>query len=72
VAVIAWGASGLLGHPLNGMPLLLVALIGSAVLALILLRDQRDRFGQALAEGRAAKAQTAAERRARLDDAPDA
>ena len=72
VAVIAWGASGLLGHELNGMPLLLVALIGSSVLALVLLRDQRNRFGEALAQGRAAKAEQIAARRARLDDSPPA
>jgi len=68
VAVIAWGASGLLGHELNGLPLLLVALIGSSVLALVLLREQRDRFGQALAEARAAKAAAVAAQRARLDE----
>ena len=70
VAVIAWGASGLLGNQLNGMPLLLLALIGSSVLALLLLRAQRDRFGQALALQRAAKAEDIAARRARLDDTP--
>jgi hypothetical protein len=68
VAVIAWGASGLLGHELNGLPLLLVALLGSSVLALVLLREQRDRFGQALAESRAAKAAAVAAQRARLDE----
>jgi hypothetical protein len=72
VALLAWGAAGLLGHPLDGMPLLLVALIGSALLSMVLLRAQRDRFGQALAEGRAAKAAEQAARRARLDDAPEA
>ena len=70
VAIIVWGATGLLGEPVNGLPLLLLALIGSSVLALFLLRAQRDRFGQALAADRAAKAETAAARRGRLDDAP--
>jgi hypothetical protein len=72
VAVIVWGASGLLGNQLNGMPLLLLSLIGSSVLALLLLRAQRDRFGQALALQRAAKAEDVAARRARLDDTPSA
>ncbi|MFN2536979.1 MAG: DUF4229 domain-containing protein [Mycobacteriales bacterium] len=70
VAVIVWGASGLLGEPVNGLALLLLALLGSSVLALLLLRAQRDRFGEALAAERAAKAQNLAARRARLDDAP--
>jgi O-antigen ligase len=72
VAVIVWGASGLLGHEINGLPLLLLALLGSSVLTLVLLREQRNRFAEALAAGRAAKERTLAERRARLDDSPPA
>jgi hypothetical protein len=72
VAVIVWGASGLLGHEVNGLPLLLLALLGSSVLTLVLLREQRDRFAQALATSRAEKAQALAARRARLDDSPPA
>ena len=72
VAVIVWGASGLLGHAVNGLPLLLAALLGSSLLTLVLLRDQRDRFAEALAAERATKAQAQAARRARLDDAPPA
>lgn len=70
VAVIVWGASGLLGHQLNGLPLLLLALLGSSVLALLVLREQRDRFSAALAADRAARAEAGAARRQRLEDGP--
>jgi cation transporter-like permease len=70
VAVIVWGASGLLGSQVNGLTLLLLALIGSSVLAVFVLRGQRDRFGQAIAADRAAKAEVQAARRARLNDGP--
>ncbi|MCU1600009.1 MAG: hypothetical protein JWO22_718 [Frankiales bacterium] len=67
VAALIWSGFGLAGTSINGMPLLLLSLIGSSVLALVLLRAQRDRFGQALAEQRAAKASELAARQARLD-----
>ena len=70
--VIIWGGSGLLGHAVNGMPLLLGALILSSVLAFALLRGQREAFAQAIQASRAAKAETLAARRARLDDTPQA
>ena len=67
VAVIAWAGSGLLGHEINGLPLLLVAALGSTALSFVLLRPQRDRFSEAITADRAAKAAALAERRARLD-----
>jgi len=70
IAIIVWGASGLLGHQVNGLPLLLLGLLGSSVLALFVLRDQRDRFAVALADRRAARAEVIAARRARLEDGP--
>ncbi|MDX6218917.1 MAG: hypothetical protein QOJ48_598 [Frankiales bacterium] len=70
VAVIVWGASGLIGSQVNGLTLLLLALIGSSVLALFVLRRQRDRFGEAIAADRVAKAEAQAARRARLNDGP--
>jgi hypothetical protein len=69
VAIIVWGASGLAGHQVNGLPLLLAAALGSSLLAFVLLRDQRDRFSQAIADSRDAKTAELAARRARLDDA---
>ncbi len=66
VALLVWSGFGLTGTSINGMPLLLISLIGSSVLALVLLRDQRDRFGQALADKRAQKAAEVAARQARL------
>lgn len=68
VSVLVWGGFGVAGHSINGAPLLLLSLIGSSVLSFVLLRDQRDRFAQALAESRAAKAGRLAAQRARLDD----
>jgi len=68
--VLLWGASGLLGHPLDGLPLLLAALLLSSVLAFALLKAQREAFAASLHAGREARAATAAARRARLDDAP--
>jgi hypothetical protein len=72
VAVIAWGTSGLLGDQLNGLPLLLIALLGSSVLAVFVLRGQRDRFAEAVAASRSDKAAALAARQARLDESPPA
>ena len=69
-AIIVWGGAGLLGHDVNGAELLLGGLLLSSVLALVLLRGQRDAFAAALQARRDEKAETAAARRARLDDTP--
>ena len=71
-ALLIWGVSGLAGHEVNGMPLLLAALILSSVLALALLRGQREAFATAIQSSREEKAAQAAARRARLDDTPPA
>ena len=69
-ALLLWGVSGLLGHALHGLPLLLAALLLSSVLALALLRGQREAFATAIQASREARTTEAAARRARLDDAP--
>lgn len=71
-AVLIWGASGLAGHQISGLALLLAALIVSSVLALALLRGQREAFAHAIQSSREEKAAAAAARRARLDDSPPA
>jgi hypothetical protein len=68
VALLTFAVTSLLGHPLNGLPLLLIALLGSSVGSLWLLRDKRDQLAQALAESRAAKTEQIAARRARLEN----
>ena len=68
VALLTFFVTSLLGHPLNGLPLLLIALIVSSVGSLWLLRDKRDQLAQALAESRAAKTEQIAARRARLEN----
>lgn len=66
-ALLIFSGFGLAGSSINGAPLVLLALIGSSILSFVLLRDQRDRFAQALAEQRAAKTAAVEARRARLD-----
>lgn len=68
VAVLIWSATGLAGHQLNGLPLLLAALLVSSIGGLFLFSRQREQFAQALAVKRAAKVEQIAHRRARLDD----
>jgi hypothetical protein len=68
VALLVWSATGAAGHQLNGIPLLLAALLGSSVVALYVLRAQRERFAEALAAKRDAKTEQIAQRRARLED----
>lgn len=68
VAVLVFAVTSLLGHPVNGLPLLLIALIVSSVGSLWLLRDKRDQLAQALAESREAKTAEVAARRARLEN----
>ena len=68
--LLLWGGSGLLGHALTGLPLLLAGLIVSSVLAFALLRGQREAFAAALEAHRRERTEAVAARRARLDDAP--
>ena len=68
VSMLAWGASGLMGHQANGLTLLLIGALGSSLLAVFLLRDQRAAFSQAITDGRAAKAAALDAQRARLDE----
>jgi hypothetical protein len=73
-ALLIWSGSGLAGHALNGIPLLLAALLTSSLAGLFLLGRQRDAFAEALAAKRDAKTEALARRRARLDgtDGPEA
>ncbi len=68
VALLTFAVTSLLGHPVNGLPLLLIALVVSSVGSVWLLRDKRDQLAQALAAGRAAKTAEIAARRARLEN----
>lgn len=68
VALLTFSVTSLLGHPLNGLPLLLLALIVSSVGSLWLLRDKRDQLARALAASRDAKTAELAARRARLEN----
>lgn len=67
-AVILYSASGLLGHAMNGLELLLFSLIASALLSAFFLKQQRDAFAAAVAASRARKAEEVAAQRARLED----
>jgi Lrp/AsnC family leucine-responsive transcriptional regulator len=67
VSALAWGLSGLLGHQANGLTLVLLGALGSSVLGLFVLRDQRAALSEAIAADREAKAATLAARRERLD-----
>ena len=68
VALLTFSVTSLLGHPLNGLPLLLIALIVSSVGSLWLLRDKRDQLAQALAASREAKTAQLTARRNRLEN----
>lgn len=68
VAVLTWAVSGLLGHQLNGLPLLLLAALVSSALGYVVFARQRRQLAEALAAQRETKAQQLAERRARLDE----
>jgi uncharacterized integral membrane protein len=68
VALLVFVVTGFLGHQVNGLPLLLIALLVSSVGSLWLLRDKRDQLAQALAESREAKTAQIAARRARLEN----
>lgn len=68
LAVLIWLATGLAGRQLNGLPLLLVALLLSSVTSYLLFSRQRQQLATALAAQRQAKTEQIAQRRARLDD----
>ena len=68
VALVVWGASGLLGHQLNGLPLLLLAALLSSALGYVLFAQQRVALAEALDSKRRARAQQIAEQRARLEN----
>lgn len=51
-ALLIWSVSTLLGHSVNGFPLLLLALLLSSGAGLLLLAGPRARFAQALAQHR--------------------
>jgi hypothetical protein len=70
VALVVWGASGLLGHQLNGLPLLLVAALLSSALGYVLFARQRLALAEALDSKRQARTQQVAEQRARLENEP--
>jgi hypothetical protein len=68
VAIILWGASGLLGHSLNGLPLLFVAALISSLLGYVLFARQRQALAEALDGQRRVRAEQDAERRARIEN----
>jgi O-antigen ligase len=70
LAVVVWGASGLLGHQLNGLPLLLVAALLSSVLGYVLFARQRQALAEALDARRQERAEQHAQQRARLENEP--
>jgi len=67
-AALVWGLSGVLGHQLNGLPLVLVAALISSVLGYTVFAPQRRELAAAVERGRAAKTAQIAERRARLEN----
>jgi hypothetical protein len=70
LAVVVWGASGLLGHQLNGLPLLLVAALLSSVLGYVLFARQRQALAEALDAKRRSRSAEIAQQRARLENEP--
>ncbi|MCW2599654.1 MAG: hypothetical protein JWM02_1483 [Frankiales bacterium] len=71
VALLVYSGTGLVGHQLNGLPLLLLALIVSALGSVFLFARQRQQFAEALAAKRAAKAEEITRRRTRLEGDAD-
>jgi len=67
-ALLVWSGTGALGHQLNGLPLLLTALVLSAVGSIFLFARQRQQLAEALAAKREAKTEEIARRRARLEN----
>jgi cell division protein FtsL len=68
VAIILWGAAGVLDKDLNGLPLLLLAALISSALGYVLFARQRQALAEALDGQRRAKAEQVAERRARIEN----
>jgi len=68
VVVILWGASGLLGHTLNGLPLLLAAALISSAIGYVVFAPQRRALAEAIDGQRQAKAEQSAARRARIEN----
>jgi hypothetical protein len=68
VAIVIWGASGLVGEQLNGLPLLLVSALLSSALGYFLFARQRVALAEALDDKRRARTQQIAEQRARLEN----
>jgi cell division protein FtsL len=67
VLIILWGASGLIGHQLKGLPLLLLAALLSSALGYVLFASQRRALAEALDGQRRTKAEQDAARRARIE-----
>ncbi|HUR51997.1 MAG TPA: DUF4229 domain-containing protein [Mycobacteriales bacterium] len=70
VAIVIWGASGVLGHQLNGLPLLLVAALISSIVGFKLFARQRIALAEALDGKRRERVQQVEERQARLENEP--
>jgi hypothetical protein len=70
LVVVVWGASGVLGHQLEGLPLLLVAALLSSVLGYVLFGRQRQALAEALEAKRQERAAQVAQQRARLENEP--
>lgn len=68
IAIVLWGGSGLLGHSLNGLTLLLVAALVSSALGYVIFAPQRRALAEAIDGQRHAKAEQAAQRRARIEN----
>lgn len=68
IAVLLWSGSSLVGSPLNGLPLLLVAALVSSVLGYVLFAKQRLALAEALDAQRRARVEQQAARQARLEN----
>jgi UPF0716 family protein affecting phage T7 exclusion len=66
-ALLLWSGSRAAGGNLNGLPLLLFAMVISSVLGIWVFARQRAQLAESMQAHREAKAQQIAERRARLD-----
>lgn len=70
LGLFAAAAAALIPTGMNGLELLLVALLVSSVLSLLLLRRQRDQVAVALQVRQEVRRQAHQQRRARLDEGP--
>jgi hypothetical protein len=68
VALLVYVGTGAAGDQVNGLPLLLIALLVSSLVGVPLFARQRQQLAEALADKRAAKTEQIAARRARLDE----